>query len=593
MSESNPSAPPTTPAFTAGALINDNWSTAGSVLRMGHWVEVNIYRFPEWRKSDDELSPFAASLPLYNRANSENVQPPGGDNPSVFTLRTSSTPSPAASSTLTGPLTRVSTSKQLGQASGKFSITSKVSANWQGSEQATDANAPLGGDNSIHKYVEVGDWVEIVVYKSDPRVEDQPARTAMVGKVDAVELSIRDPLSGGSTVVIKGRDVGAVYEDTIVYFNPYDPLHSNPEGVDMANIITDVSGSPDEIVESILDLADEPSALFGVFPQVPDAGLWRDAQAGTVAWGEVVKKEFKKTRGIVFDPTLLTPGQNTSLWDFAQTYGVPELNEIYVDTPFDELGPNTGDGQSRKAYVKMYEKPFVNLENGVYSQWFSILPTVVSLQEIVSASLTRSGARINYLSVMVELPATLGADKIIFCPPTADITSIQRYGLQKLELSLNLHSVSRTEESVAAAGPIRELRNLVLCWNLLSPYYWQGTIVIQGLRADIKIGAKLVVEGAEVPAFRDSPLTAPGADYSSEDYVLKGVHTFFVEAVSHDWSAGVTPTCTTRVTVSRGYKDEERLPHMQILFDRWRDATDIAEGLPSDPPAPSTDGALP
>lgn len=575
--------------------LNDNWTTADAVLRMGHWVEVNIYRFPEWRKSDDELSPFAASLPLYNRANSENVQPPGGDNPSVFTLRTSATPSPAASSTLTGPLTRVSTSKQLGQASGKFSITSKVSANWQGSEQATDANAPLGGDNSIHKYVEVGDWVEIVVYKSSPSAQYWPDGTVMVGKVDAVELSIRDPLSGGSTVTIKGRDVGAVYEDTIVYFNPYDPLHSNPAGVDMANIITDVSGSPDEIVEAILDLADEPSALFGVFPQVPDAGLWRDAQAGLVAWGEVVVKEFKQTRGVVFDPTLLTPGQNTSLWDFAQTYGVPELNEIYVDTAFYEIGPNMGDGESRVAYVKMYEKPFVNLEDGDSSQWFSLGEAVVSLQEIVSASLTRSGARINYLSVMIELPATLGADKIIFCPPTADINSIQRYGLQKLELSLNLHSAKiqaeTGEDPVASAGPIRALRNLVLCWNLLSPYYWQGTIVIQGLRADIKIGEKLVVEGGAVPAFRDSPLTAPGPGYLTTTADV-GVHTFFVEGVSHDWSAGVTPTCTTRVTVSRGYKDDERLTHMQILFDRWRDATDIAAGLPSAPPAPSPEGTL-
>jgi hypothetical protein len=597
MTEQNPAPPVFESRSVARRPTRDNWADAGEVLRLGHWVQVNVYRFPEWRDGAYETAPTLSPLPLYNNPNSPNDGYRDASARRVLTLNAS--PTAGRTPAIVGPITSIDASKDLGDASGQFTVECKVAADWVGTGQSVDASGPLGADNSVHKYVEHGDWLEIVAYKSDPRVEGSPARTLMVGKVDSVALTIRPPMRGGSTVTIQGRDVGAVYEDTMVYFNPYDPLHSNPEGVDMATMLNDIAGAPTDVVADVLSLAEQPSALFGVLPEVPDSGLWAARSASSVPWGEVVRREFGASRGTVFAPSLLSPGQSTSLWDFAQTYSVSELNELYVDTDYRDLGPGAGQaGDTRKATVYMYEKPFVNLTDGVNSPWFKKRPVVVALQEVAAANLRRAGERINYLSVLIELDPVFGYDAFALCPPTADIESIKRYGLRKLELSLNLHSTSSGPAGGAVVGDeIRALRDLVLCWNLLAPYYWQGSITIQGLRADIRVGKRLVVEGGGVASFAESPFTAEGDGYdrNSED-PLKGVHTFFVEGVDYSWSAGIDPECTTVVTVSRGYKDEDRIPHMQRLYSRWRNTTEVANGLaalpPPEDPSPNTDGDL-
>ena len=521
-------------------------------------------------------------------------------------------------SEVVGTITRVQTSKNLGTVAGTFSISAAVFAEWSGVLASAGPEVASRNDNSIHKFVDSGDWVEInVVRCSDESGQERVfERSVMVGKVDSVSLSINPPSAGGCRVTIDGRDAGSVWADIPLYFNVYDPARNNAIGENMIKAIHDVSGRPDEIVMQMLGLVDNPVTTYGVPPVVPDSGLWTGSTRSTLEWRECWSTRFvsKNTRGIVSDPNMLTPNSYTPLWDFVETYGVPQLNEIWVDTLPSELGPlNTpvnaagGDApEGRYAYIFMREKPFVCLQHGEDSPWYGLGVTTIWMQEVKSSNLRRGEQRYNHINVLIEMPSTLNDDVFAIAPPIVDYNSVLRHGLKKLDVTLPLMSTDFKDEAggIQAIGShVTEYRDLILCWNILNPYYWSGSITLAGIRADIRVGDILLVIGPTAH-FPDGPFTDPGPDFWSAKEKFAGdssrrissmrrfpsnrgdATTFYVEAVSFGWTAAAGGSQTT-VTVSRGYVDKDRLPHMKALFPLWVDATD-----PNNTPVPSSEATI-
>ena len=557
MAEQNPSQPVGEGTIVVSGSRPDAWWQDGP-LRLGHWVSVTVYRFPDMRNPASQ----GGALPLGgkgdNSAREYGVQ--GEFGRKVYTFRADGDafePGAWGNPQFVGPIKSVRTSKAMGQGSGTFTVVAKPFAEWAPltPEESVESTEPAHTDASIVKYVDSGDWIEIVVYKADPRLPASlgAVRTLLVGKVDSVSLEISPSLpggKGGSTVRIEGRDVGSVYEDTLIYFNPYDPLHSNPEGRDMAKIVPDIAGSPGDIVLQLLGLVGDVPAHFGVQPKTPDGGLWTaNPFSQPVAFADVVTTLESPTRGTIFDPAMLSPG-TTPLWSFVDTYGVPQLNEVWVDTTGEEAGPQF-DGRNRYSYLHVREKPFVNLTDGENSPWFSLPTRVVHIGEIKSASLRRGDNRYNYLNVLIELPATFAYDAFALCSPVFNTTSIERHGLLKLDMTLALNMLADGEtDSLVVAAQIREFRDLVLCWNVLNAYYYSGQLVLQGIRADIRIGQKIVVEGGPIPHMAFGPFTPVSGTYD-RDVVgpLDGPFTAYVDRVSYSWAAGSSPEASTTLTI--------------------------------------------
>lgn len=585
-------------------------------LRTGYWAKITIFRFYDYRKaaefgpvavgqhssqlieSVDDILSDAVAMPLYRSSASSStatmvsgVGEHAATRVHAFSVKDISPLELGGKDRqeLIGSVTRLTTQKSLAQASGRFSIVAKVDAEWINKHEiAHDALAPLGEDNDIYKYVDSGDWVEINSVRSDPRNPDVLERSLMVGKVDSVTLSINPPLQGGVTLTIEGRDVGSVLEDTPLYFNPYDPTHNNPLGIEMTTLVNQLTGSPDEIVLEILGLSENPAATFGVPPVLPNGGLWSADEAQTSTFADVWDTgQVQSMRGLVHQPSLLSPGQYTPLWNFTQTYGVPAMNEWYVDILPTEIGPNNNNGEeARFIYIFGREKPFVNAFEGEDSNWFRLPYTIVHVQEIKAISVSKSGAeRYNHINVLAELPSNITSDIVAYCTPAVNYHSVVRWGLKKLDVTVALHAQEDDEDLGQFYIEVKQWRDLMICWNVLNPYYWQGTITLHGLRADIRVGQKILLEGGPVPHMRNGPITATGEGYrpisgwdeqtgEKIDDTPGGATTFYVEGVSYTWGAGVNPVATTTLQVTRGYVEAKRVADVKALYKLWENATD-------------------
>ena len=386
-----------------------------------------------------------------------------------------------------------------------------------------------------------------------------------------------------------------------LYFNPYDPARNNPNGVDMATMINDIAGSPDEIIEMLLGLIDNPDATYGFSPTVPDGGLFTNSSATYKKFSDVVNTDgVHPTRGVVYAPALLTPGQYTPLWSFTRSHGVPEMNEAWVDTSPFSAGPNASDGSNNNREIELHfrEKPFVNLFEADESIWYYLPCAVLNMQEIKSVSLQKSGAeRYNHVQVLCEMDPVFQLDAFALCPPTANYSSVRRWGLKKLDVTLSLMSIYEGDDVEQLIAELHEWRDLFVCWNILNPYYYQGTIEVAGIRADIRVGYKVLIEGGAVSYAPHGLPSDPGGDYRGDPAAFAGygvsgglvdseinlgrAQTFYVEAVSYNWGSGASPTASTTIQVSRGYVENDRLAHMDALYKNWSDATNTDTTLAS------------
>ncbi len=409
-----------------------------------------------------------------------------------------------------------------------------------------------------------GDWCAIDAYVDDKKF------ALMIGRIDTVSVSISAGPDGAVdiTTTISGRDAGSVYEDTSVYFNPYDPAHANPAGVAVAKMLGPdaiLNGPPGEIAKQVLT-SFTASGPYTQQPTVP-AGLFGTAPQAFV---DVVGLAVGETRGSVFAASMLSVTSAGSVWEYASSFVVPQFNEMFIDTLFGDIPERNG----RSVVLTIRERPFENLTDGVNSPWFQLPPRIVDLSEVKSISVHRGQNRINHLSVVTQLLAGQGADAAALFPPAVDIPSIQRWGLRRQE--------QRTQHNFGIAGAAgevsaTELRDLMLQWNVLNPYYWQGLIAVARIRPDIRIGSKIVVTGGPIPAHPLITASTDVAFYDPPDTVGRGdcggATTFYVEAVQWSFQGGEEPQAQTQMMVSRGYPDNLRLAHIQKALQTWTDAT--------------------
>ena len=443
---------------------------------------------------------------------------------------------------------QVQATKQLGSAAGQWSVTLKGDA----TPFDIVSDATLIGASWMDVITD-GDWVEISVLVNGEKY------TLMVGRVDKVSLSLTASETGvGATTIVSGRDCGAVYEDVPIYFNPYDAAHANPVGINVGKMLGAdgvLNGSPSEIASQVLATF-AGNGPYGQQPDVP-AGLFSFA---SIPFVDVVADNVSATKGTVFAASMLTVTAAGSVWEYANSFVVPQFNEMIIDTR-----PSEVDLLQRKAYLTIRERPFCNLTDGTSSPWFDLQPIPVNLSEVQTLSVSKGQNRVNQIQVITQLLSGMGAESATLYPPLINTKDAKRYGLRRME--------QRTQHNFGIGGTTdtaspEKLRNLICHWNVLNPYYFSGMVAIARIRPDIRVGSKIVMQGGPSPIHPVVP-EAVGVNLRSKD--CGTALTFYVEGVQWDFTGGESPRSRTQVMVSRGYPENKRLLDIAAQVVHWAD----------------------
>ncbi len=469
--------------------------------------------------------------------------------------------------TLVGDIVSFQTTKPLAGEGGDWSVTTK------GQVYGDIAK----GGQTWTSVLQDGDWATINVVKNGREVH------VMEGRVDSLRVAITAGADGANdvTVTISGRDLTAAPVDTPLHFNPYDPLHNNAAGIDMVKLFGDAfAGRPHEAIPKILTAAlGDNAANFGHPPLVPP-GVFKVTETKWSDGIDIVAR-VAECRGFLFAPALLNNGQVQSLWQLANQYCNPTFNEMWLDTD-----PDGGDVVGgRKGFLNLRERPFVNIADGGNSPWYKLPAHVVPLSTVTGISLTRGRNRVNYVQFLGAFASIFQSDAMALAPPSFDEPSIKRWGLRKLEMSSNYLSEESEGGADNWAAENKRWRDLLVAWNALNGYYWDGTIQLAEMRPEIRVGSKLVLTGGPPAGYADFP-----TDKGDPNAAM----TFYIEAVQHNWQAGQSPTAGTQLLVTQGYVEKDRLPDIQAAMLNWKDVVgtegakdpstigDYPEGEPAD-----------
>tara|TARA_Y100000296_G_scaffold71778_1_gene87565 strand:+ start:177 stop:1787 length:1611 start_codon:yes stop_codon:yes gene_type:complete len=468
---------------------------------------------------------------------------------------------------LIGPVQAFHTEKRLGEPTGSWSVTLKGHV--------------IGGEHSGKPWTSMvtdGDWVSINVTKNGQELH------IMCGRVDTVATGMT--AVGGApvvTVTLSGRDVGAIPEDVPVYFNPYDPLHSNVSGVAMVRLMgpeAKISGTPSDLVPDLLLRFLKDGGVTGTQATLP-AGV---TSLLSEPWADAVN-EFEyvqaNLRGHAHAASILSPGRTLRAWDFADAWRNPLLNEMYLDTQVQDIAPDP----FRFIFLTLREKPFVNSTDGKDSPWFDLETHQIDTGALTGVNLTKGQNRVNHVFVLGEVPSAQGRDAMPYYPPVMNMESIGRWGLRQLEERSPFMTLPDDGDMGGFSEEGKEWRDLVVSWNVLNADYHMGTLSLAHMRPEIRVGQKAVIVNGPPAGYEAFP-----ADGGDETLGLS----FYVEGVSHDWTDGEQPQATTQLMVSRGYPENERVGAVAAEVDKYAEiqAVNPPASVDESPLAPTAVGEI-
>lgn len=398
--------------------------------------------------------------------------------------------------------------------------------------------------------VHEGDWFGIDVVKNGRVVG------LTFGRIDTVQVQMSADGNGApvGTILLQGRSASSILQDTPIYFNPHDPTTDNVLGINMQAILDQVEGTPAQLCTNMV------RGLMGGGGVDPILGGHTEVPVGitgsTLGQRWVDSVDFTtcvndELRGTAFAVTALSPEGAPSVWDFVSNWRNTPLNELFFD-----VDPTAG--YPKRLCLILRERPFVNTADGDQSPWNELVTWYVDVSTLASVDLSRGANRVNHVTLAGDLAASLPTDNLALYPPVANIKSIRRYGLHKLDESTNYQDERGPSAFVTES---RDWLSLIVSWNALNHEYWQGSLTLGELRPEIRVGQRLALVGGPVGGYLG--LEAGGSAKGPDQDPDAGSLTFYVEAVRHTSRAGQHPTARTTLTVSRGYIEGSRVADME------------------------------
>lgn len=395
--------------------------------------------------------------------------------------------------------------------------------------------------------IQEGDWWNLTVTKNGKK------HRLGFGRIDAINVNIGVDGSGSphTQVGVQGRSFGWAMNDVPVYFNRFDATLNNALGVNMLAAVDQITGAPHELITSMIEaLMSAPQNTAFLVPGAPKGfiggyivlppGMARtpDGPATWIQMFDLVKK-VQPTRGQAIAAKSFEADDAGALWGWLNAWLNPSLNEMFVDTDPD---PNR-----LKAYLVIREHPFENLVDGVGSPWFALTEYEVDARTIKNLDLTRGQNRRNSIVLLEDLNPLLNSDTYGISTPSTNLSSIEKHGLRRLEETTPFFD----NEGAASGSEGVVWNSLIRSWNALNHRYWNGQLSFGEMLPHIRKGTKIAMINGPLGGYKVFPKDIPGDKLSRM--------TFYVEGVRHAWSEGVQPQASTDLTVTRGYKEGDRL----------------------------------
>ncbi len=406
-------------------------------------------------------------------------------------------------------LISVGTNKQMGVASGQWSVTLKQ---------------PKGIDKSIFDLILDDDWIDISFYRHWRKWH------VMRGLVDEVREAKAVSGTGTTTeaYTITGRCFGKIWEQTPIFFSIYtDDVVTGGIAYQVFTGATNVLGSPDKAVEGY---------LFGFLKAIGDVGRanWVIPAGIPNIGGSFADNAFYDTWDFTntppryaLNPNFLNP-QGT-LWQLAQEWSDPMFLELFTDTlpgAWRELTSNIDemyDNEITRMYVILRDRPFPTIEQGKDSPWFSLPLFEIPRQMVTDHEIGRGGhERYNAFFVSPQLTQSLlGMGTMDLVKPLWNKDDIFHHGLRRFDITSKY-----LPDDMDLATMTNAQREQVRDWYCLNAYMFSGTIGFGMGLPNLRIGTRLRIKDAD----------------ENKD------ETYYVESVSNNWvfrqgvktSAGVT-----------------------------------------------------
>jgi hypothetical protein len=472
-----------------------------------------------------------------------------------------------------GTIIACTTNKELGGASGSFSLVIKKPATMQRSALRVLWRDP---ENV---------WVRIK-FMCDGQVFD-----TMLGLIDSVnEDTSRSGMGARSeTYTISGRDFGKVLESTELFVNFFhnidNPVRSQG-ALTSAEMQHGISGTPAFFVRVLLDdwvgnngAAEQQWAL--------PASLGGGFFANILSLGGIQSMD-ETTNGWAIAPSLFAVDQTGGkLWEVMQEYANPVLNEMFIDLGLSDPRriPSAQDLSALRPVLYLRERPFPirsdDNRTTDSTKWNQLRTHVLQAGDVHSRKIAKGGAvqRYNYWGIRLDgigtegfnVPEILqrGVDGVEYGRPgnipIFNNESIQRNGVRPYSASTRFipfittgaDNDSDVEDRMRSQATSRE--NIWrLCarwlkklhdWYVIAPFELSGKLELTRLMPEIRVGHRVKERRAE------------------------GTITYYVEAVEHSFQ--FPSVAKTTLTVTRGeYDDDDLLDFVYETYDSPRALTE-------------------
>jgi hypothetical protein len=395
-----------------------------------------------------------------------------------------------------------------------------------------------------------GDWIEIELLRNGI------AFPICLGIVETVNRD-RQSIRGASRVhwQISGKDHGGFFERPITYSNVYaQTLGEVVNGMMYARVRGATGGTPAELFKLLIEAAVSKGTTGSIW-RLPKS--LAEAKGITTTSGNIldildINNRFD-TRGAYYNDVQLWNKAGQSLDQLLSFWCFPLMHQMVYDVADPD---NDQLNSSYPIMAVIRERPYINLDEGLDSDWFE-LPTwrIPSWLPVRDNFARADMERFNIVQLLSNVGWQGGSsEQTAVLPPSYARSSVERFGLRPA--TFNTHFLPSSAPNLGEFISFRSsLQDTLTEWHAANPYFLSGNVHLGMPIPEARVGHRLQL------------------DNGTESEML----TFFIEGVGLNYQASESPEdppiATSDLTLTRGYigTDQDGLDLVQRAAGMYSD----------------------
>lgn len=421
-------------------------------------------------------------------------------------------------------LRRFNWTKNLGKAAGQWQALIRT-------DERIGLFNPMNGD------ILPGDWIEIELLRNGIPI------LICLGVIDTINRDRRS-IGGASSVhwQITGRDHGKIFDHPITYSNMFaQSLGEVVKGLMTERVKGKIGGSPAEMFKILIEAAftqGTTSSIWRLPPALAEATRGGFASENPNILDLLQIQNDRPTEGHYYNEVQLWNKAGQTLYQALAFWCFPLMHRLLFDVS-DPIDPDYDSQYPITASIRQH--PYINLEDGLASDWFELPFWEIPSWLPISDNLARSdNERFNIIQLLSNCGWEGSAsEQSITALPYYGRASTERHGLRPMQE--NTHFLASEGADISGWRTLRGTQQKRLMeWHAGNPYFLSGQINLPIPLPEARIGHILSMDNG-----------TPADSLTS-----------YIEGVSLEYRASTNereaPKATSSLTVTRGYKGTDR-----------------------------------